>query len=77
LIKHYAVPGLGLLMNVGELVGIVYLAMKAGGDSSKNAVIALAMVAVWLVAGAVWVAINSRMRGVKVFAEPISQPIPA
>jgi APA family basic amino acid/polyamine antiporter len=57
-IKHYLVPGLGALMNIGELCGVVYLAVKAGGDSSKNAFIALAVVGVWIVLGFVWVAMN-------------------
>jgi amino acid transporter len=70
LLKHRVVPALGLLMNVAELSGIVYLAVQAGGDSSKNAYIALAMVVVWIAAGAVWVAVNPRMRGTKVFADP-------
>jgi len=57
-VKHYLVPGLGALMNIGELLGVVYLAVKAGGDSSKNAYIALGMVGVWIVLGFVWVAVN-------------------
>ncbi|MEA2685175.1 MAG: hypothetical protein QOE93_370 [Actinomycetota bacterium] len=69
-VKHRVVPGLGLLMNVAELCGIVYLAVKAGGDSSKNAFIALAMVGVWIVAGIVWVAVNPRMRGKPVLGIP-------
>jgi basic amino acid/polyamine antiporter, APA family len=73
-IKHLAVPGLGALMNVAELFGVVYLAVKAGGDSSKNAFIALAMVGVWIVAGAVWVAVNPRMRGVKLIGEQPKAP---
>lgn len=56
--KHYVIPGIGALMNIGELLGVVYLAVKAGGDSSKNAYIALGMVGVWIVAGFVWVALN-------------------
>ena len=57
-VKHYLIPGLGALMNIGELLGVVYLAVKAGGDSSKNAYIALAVVGVWIVLGFVWVAMN-------------------
>jgi len=66
ILKHYIVPGLGALMNIGELVGVVYLAVQAGGDSSKNAYIALGVVVVWIVLGVVWVALNPQMRGVKV-----------
>jgi amino acid transporter len=76
LIKHRLVPGLGLLMNTSELCGVVYLAVKAGGDSSKNAFIALGMVVVWIVVGAVWVAMNPRMRGVKLLADPGARPAP-
>jgi APA family basic amino acid/polyamine antiporter len=68
--KHRFIPGLGLLMNVAELSGIVYLAVKAGGDSSKNAYIALAMVAVWIVAGIVWVLSNPHHRGKPILAVP-------
>jgi amino acid transporter len=68
-LKHYLVPGLGALMNVAELLGVVYLAVKAGGDSSKNAYIALAMVGAWIVVGFVWIAVNPNMRGVKLFGE--------
>lgn len=70
LVKHRLIPALGLLMNVAELSGIVYLAVQAGGDSSKNAYIALAMVGAWMVAGVLWVVKNPRMRGVKVFSDP-------
>ena len=66
--KHRVIPGLGLLMNVAELCGVVYLAVKAGGDSSKNAYIALAMVGVWIVAGFLWVMANPRMRGKPILA---------
>ena len=37
LLKHYVVPGLGALMNLAELFGVVYLAVKAGGNTSKDA----------------------------------------
>ena len=68
--KHRVIPGLGLLMNVAELCGVVYLAVKAGGDSSKNAYIALAMVGVWIVAGMVWVMSNPHHRGEPLLAVP-------
>ncbi|MDQ1365775.1 MAG: basic amino acid/polyamine antiporter, family [Acidimicrobiaceae bacterium] len=57
-LKHLVVPGLGALMNVAELAGIVYLAITAGGASSKDAYKALGLVAVWIVLGVVWVAAN-------------------
>jgi hypothetical protein len=57
-LKHLVVPGLGALMNVAELAGIVYLAITAGGASSKDAYKALGLVALWIVLGVVWVAAN-------------------
>jgi len=65
LVKHYLIPGLGGLMNLGALFGVVYLAVKAGGNSSKDTYKALAVVGVWIVLGFVWVAINSRRHGHK------------
>jgi amino acid transporter len=56
--KHFAVPGLGALMNLAELFGVVYLAITAGGASSKDAYKALGIVGVWIVIGVVWVAFN-------------------
>ena len=70
MLKHYALPGIGFLMNLGELFGVVYLAVKSGGDASKEAYYALATVLVWIVVGAVWVVANPKMRGVKMMAEP-------
>ena len=69
-IKHYLIPGLGLFMNIAELFGVVYLAVKAGGSASKDVYIALAVVLAWIVAGAVWVLINPKMRGVKLRHDP-------
>ncbi len=58
LIKHIAIPGIGALMNIGELLGVIYIAVKAGGSSSKNAYIALGGVVVWIILGFVWVGLN-------------------
>jgi amino acid transporter len=57
-IKHRVVPGVGALMNIGELLGVIYIAVKSGGSSSKNAYIALGMVAVWILLGFIWVGLN-------------------
>jgi basic amino acid/polyamine antiporter, APA family len=68
--KHYLVPGVGLLMNVAELVGIVYLAVTAGGATANDALIAIGMVAAWIVAGIAWIALNPAMRGTKLLVDP-------
>jgi amino acid transporter len=69
-VKHYLVPGLGALMNVGMLFGVVYLAVKAGGATSKDAYKSMAIVGGWIVLGIIWVALNPRMRGKKVLHDP-------
>ncbi|MFI5041988.1 MAG: APC family permease [Acidimicrobiales bacterium] len=70
LLKHYVVPGLGALMNLGELFGVVYLAIKAGGATSKDAYKSLGLVAAWIVLGVIWVGLNPKMRGHKVRHDP-------
>ncbi len=57
-VKHMAVPGIGALMNLAMLFGVVYLAITAGGSSSKDAYKSLAIVGIWIVIGIVWVAVN-------------------
>ena len=52
-------------MNVAELFGVVYLAIKAGGVAADDAVKALLGVGVWIVLGVAWVAFNPQMRGAK------------
>ena len=58
LLKHRVIPSVGALMNLAELFGVVYLAITAGGASSKDAYKALAIVGVWIVIGVIWVAAN-------------------
>lgn len=61
--KHRVVPIMGFLANLLMLGAIVYLAISAGGNSANDAIIALAMVAVWIVVGAVWFVMNSQKQG--------------
>lgn len=70
LVKHFVVPGAGMLMNIAMLVGLIYLAVVAGGATTVDAYIAIAIVGAWIAAGAVWVAFNPSMRGVKLFHDP-------
>ena len=72
--KHFFVPGMGLLMNIAELLGVVYLSFKAGGTTATDTVKALEIVGVWIVLGVVWVLANPRMRGTKIFHEPTAPP---
>jgi amino acid transporter len=57
-VKHFVVPGIGALMNVAELLGVVYIAVTGSGTSPGNAYKALGVVILWCIAGVVWVAIN-------------------
>ena len=60
LLKHRVVPLLGFLANFLMFGAIIWLGVSAGGNSANDAVIALAMVAVWLVAGSAWFIHNSK-----------------
>jgi uncharacterized membrane protein YphA (DoxX/SURF4 family) len=64
-LKHMVVPGLGALMNLAELFGVVYLAITAGGASSKDAYKALGLVVLWIVIGVIWVAVNPNKQHAK------------
>jgi amino acid transporter len=74
LLKHYFVPGLGALMNVGELFGVVYLAVTAGGTTSKDAYKSIGIVVVWIAIGAVWIALNPNKRHAKSVVESRQGP---
>ena len=43
---------------LAELCGVVYLAIKSGGATSKDAYKSLAMVGAWIVIGIIWVGVN-------------------
>ncbi|WP_298345109.1 APC family permease [Ferrimicrobium sp.] len=58
LVKHKIVPGLGLLMNIVELAGVVYLAIAGGGSGATDAIKAIIIVGVWVAAGFLWVLLN-------------------
>jgi amino acid transporter len=63
LFKHKVVPLLGFLANLMMLVGIVTLSFKAGGSTSRDTILALGMVLVWLAVGIVWFVLNTRKQG--------------
>ena len=58
LVKHYFIPGLGALMNLAELFGVIYIAVKGSGTAPGDAFKALGVVVLWCILGAVWVALN-------------------
>jgi amino acid transporter len=75
-LKHYLVPGLGMVMNIFELLGVVYLTIKAGGATGKDGYIAIGIVIAWSVVGLLWVLSNPRMRGTKLFSDPTAGAVP-
>jgi APA family basic amino acid/polyamine antiporter len=78
LVKHTLVPGLGALMNIAELIGVVYLAITAGGATSKDAYKSIGIVVLWCVVGVVWVVINpNKGHAKRVVESRTSQPTAA
>ena len=57
------VPALGFLANVMMLTGVVMLSFKAGGSTSRDTILALGMVLVWMAIGIVWFVFNTRKQG--------------
>jgi len=77
-VKHYLVPGLGALMNIAELIGVIYIAVNASGTSPGDAYKAIGIVVLWALIGAVWVMLNPNMRGSKLLHDPGQRPeVPA
>jgi APA family basic amino acid/polyamine antiporter len=73
-LKHTIIPGVGALMNVAMLFGVVYLAVTAGGTSSKDAYKSIAIVVGWCLIGVIWVAINPNKRHAKTVVEERKRP---
>jgi APA family basic amino acid/polyamine antiporter len=76
LIKHVIVPILGLLANLAMLVGVVYMSISSGGSTQTDTLIALAIVGVWIVIGAVWLVLNSTAKKTSLLVKPQSVASP-
>jgi APA family basic amino acid/polyamine antiporter len=63
MLKHIIVPILGFLANLLMFLAIIYLGITGGGASAKDAMIALAVVGVWIVVGVVWLVGRSASAG--------------
>ncbi len=68
--KHYAIPGIGFLMNIAELLGVFYIAVTGSGTTPGDAYKAMGVVILWCIIGAIWVGLNPKMRGTKVIHDP-------
>ncbi|GAC1337297.1 MAG: amino acid permease [Candidatus Dormibacteria bacterium] len=68
-VKHRLVPAVGALANVGMLLGVIVLAIKAGntgtpgGNTATDATLSIIIVAIWAVAGAIWFGVNTARQG--------------
>ena len=71
--KHYVIPTVGALMNLAMLIGVVYLAVQAGGESASDAYKALAVVGLWIVLGGLWFVVNPAMRGKKMLDRGVAK----
>jgi len=61
--KHKVIPVLGFLANLMMLTGVVVLSFKAGGSTSRDTILALGMVLVWIAVGIIWFVVNTRKQG--------------
>jgi len=57
------VPALGLLANLALLGAILVMSISSGGTTQTDTMIALGVVAAWIMAGAAWLTVNSRAAG--------------
>ncbi|WP_428369388.1 APC family permease [Methanoregula sp.] len=73
ILKHKLVPLLGFLANFIMFGAVIWLGISAGGNTANDAIIALAMVAVWLVAGSAWFIHNSKKEGLPVLTTNMPQ----
>jgi hypothetical protein len=61
-LKHFVIPAFGAFMNVAMLLGVVYLAITAGGATSTDAYKSIGIVVGWIVLGLLWMAFNPNKR---------------
>jgi amino acid transporter len=59
ILKHVIIPVAGLVANIGMLAAVVFMSISSGGSTQTDTLIALAIVGVWVVIGAVWLLANS------------------
>jgi heme/copper-type cytochrome/quinol oxidase subunit 4 len=59
-----------MLANIGMLVGVVYMSVTAGGSTQTDTLIALGIVGVWIVAGAIWLLVNSAANKTSLLVTP-------
>lgn len=74
-IKHKVVPALGLLLNVGMLAGVIYLAIISGGSNATDWQIAIGVVAVFMLLGGVFLFLRSRQQKIAILHSERPKPL--
>ena len=72
-LKHKLVPFVGFLANMLMLGAVVWIGMSAGGNTAMDAVIAIAVVIIWIVVGAAWFMMNTKKEGHRITTEHLPQ----
>ncbi|HYM82550.1 MAG TPA: APC family permease, partial [Candidatus Dormibacteraeota bacterium] len=72
-LRHVIVPGLGVLANVAMLGAVMALSLSAGGATQTDTIIAVGIVAGWVVAGAAWLLANSLMTRRSLLVQPTTR----
>ncbi len=68
-VKHIVLPGVGALMNLAELLGVIYIALTGSGTTPGDAEKAIGVVVLWCLIGLVWAAINPNKHHAKATVE--------
>jgi basic amino acid/polyamine antiporter, APA family len=77
LIKHIAIPGVGAIMNIFEMLAVFYIAFSEGtGTTPGDAEKALGVVLLWIVLGVIWVMTNPNRHSARQVAQQ-KRPTPA
>jgi basic amino acid/polyamine antiporter, APA family len=69
-IKAKVIPLAGAFMNFAMMFGVFYFGFTAGGDSAKNAQIAIAISAVFFLFGIGYIMVRSFLTGKSIFVRP-------
>src|SRR5262249_19781869 len=70
LVKHYIIPGLGLITNVLMLIAILYLYIIGNADAQHEAYICFAIAGGWALVSVLYVAVTGRRTGRAILAAP-------
>jgi hypothetical protein len=65
-VKHGAIPALGLLGNLLMLGVIFVVGIVSGGDTAKSTYISLAITGAWLLVSVIYFIVSSRRRGIAI-----------